>query len=281
MSVQTRPLAAPFGREIVGFDLEKATDGEIDELRRLWAEQLVLVFRGLDLTVEGQTALAARFGIVGQVANATADMPEADRSVMMISNRRIEGKESYLPDGEMWFHFDQAYLDVPIIAGLLYAVTVPSTGGDTRFANAAAIYEALPERLRARLDGLEAENAYEYSATTQMVGDGEEVASQVHPMVIRHPVTGAPSLFVSPLMTRRVVGVSEEESQQLLGELRLFLERDEFVYEHHWQVGDLVLWDNRCVLHARTDFDPAEARILRRVSLAGQEAPQAYALSAR
>ncbi|MBF6558544.1 MAG: TauD/TfdA family dioxygenase, partial [Acidimicrobiales bacterium] len=163
----------------------------------------------------------------------------------------------------------------------LYAVTVPFTGGNTRFANAAAIYEALPERIRTRLDGLEAENAYEYSATTQMVGEGEEVASQVHPMVIRHPVTGVPSLFVSPLMTRRVVGVSEEESQQLLGELRLVLERDEFVYEHHWQVGDLVLWDNRCVLHARTDFDPAEARILRRVSLAGQGAPQAYALSAR
>lgn len=277
-SLRTRPLADGFGVEVESVDVRALDDESLSSLRQLWQDQLVLVFRGQELTAEEQGSLAARFGTVGDLANVTPGMSYEDRHVMMIGNRTVNGKAGELPDGEMWFHFDQAYLEVPIIAGLLYAIEVPSVGGNTLFANAAAAYAGLPDELKVRIDGLTAENVYDYRSTTGVVDSSQQLRSAVQPVVVRHPVTGTPSLFVSPLMTRRIVGMAEKDSRALLAELCGRLEEKSYIYEHCWKAGDLVLWDNRCVLHARTTFDAGEARVLRRLSLAGRDAPEAYRL---
>jgi taurine dioxygenase len=280
MKLEIRQLSASVGAEVLGVHPHHMTADTVEELQRLWREHLTLVFRELELSEDGQMEFAAHFGVLGDVAKAKPDQSASDRHVMMIANRPVEGKENYLPDGEMWFHYDQMYLPVPIRAGLLYAISVPKTGGATRFANAVSAYAALPDDLKARLDGLRAKHVYDSRATTRLIDEGDVSAtSATHPVVISHPTLGVPSLFISPLMTHRVLGLPDEESRDLLATLYSYLlERDELIYEHHWHVGDLVLWDNRAVLHARTDFDPAEPRILRRLSLAGDGPPEPWRL---
>lgn len=272
-------LAPGLGVRVEAGDVTKLSDAEISELTELWREHHVLLFRGQSLDANDQKDFVAKFGPVGELGNVDKSSPDAERHVMMIANRKYDGIEGSLPDGEMWFHFDQAYLEVPIVGGFLYGIEVPSSGGYTLFSSAASLYEQLPQATKDRLLGLEAENVYDFRATTAVLGDGEEVTSFTHPVVIEHPVTGRPTLFVSKLMTRRILGIPEEESRAILDDIFARIENQEARYEHHWQSGDLVVWDNRSVLHARTDFDPAEARILRRLSVAGQGAPRAFEMA--
>lgn len=275
----TRQLAPGLGVEVTINDLRTMSPAEVAEFERLWREHHVMLIRGQNLSADEQIAFVSRFGPVGEVASTSPDMTKTQRQVMIIANTEFEGKNGSLPDGEMWFHFDQAYLEVPIAAGFLYGVEVPRTGGYTLFSNATQAYRLLPEDLKLRLNGLVAENVYDYRATTKILADGEEATGHVHPVVRRHPVTGVPALFVSRLMTRRILGVSEQENRELLDELFERLEHQDAMYEHHWHPGDLLVWDNCTVMHARTNFDPKETRILRRLSLAGQGIPEAYTLA--
>ena len=171
----------------------------------------------------------------------------------------------------MWFHSEQCYFEQPVAATVLYAVEVPSSGGNTRFANCRAAYDALDDGLKRRLDGLQALNAYDYGDNMQ-VKDGPRPADAprfVHPVIRTHPETGKKAIYVNRLMTEHVVGMDADESHALLEMLYDHVEQPCFVHEHAWRPGDLVMWDNRCTLHARTDFDPAERRKLRRMTVKG------------
>src|SRR5690606_26924401 len=172
---------------------------------------------------------------------------------------------------------DQCYYEEPCQATLLYAIEVPAVGGDTLFADAYGAFATLDRELRDRLWGLRALNVYDYAGNPTGAGGagagGEpdpDAPRAVHPVVIRHPVTGRPALYVNRLMTVRLLDTDPDESAALLGRLFDHQEQDRFVYHHRWRPGDLVLWDNRCVLHARTAFDPAARRILRRVTVRGE-----------
>jgi taurine dioxygenase len=193
---------------------------------------------------------------------------------MVISNIRENGEIlGSLPDGELTFHFDRIHQKIPNKAGVLHAIEIPTKGGDTWFSNMCLAYDMLPDATKKRLDGLTALNTYEYGQThTENKKLSEVAPTAVHPVVRRNPETGRKSLYVCRLMTDRINELPEAESRALLDELCNHVEKRDFVYEHKWQIGDILIWDNRCTIHARTDFDGSQRRLLKRVTV-GDDTP--------
>jgi taurine dioxygenase len=193
---------------------------------------------------------------------------------MIISNIREDGKQiGALPDGEMHFHTDQCHQERPAKATMLYSVEVPSVGGNTLFANAYLAYETLPDALKRKIEGRKALNAYDYdaAATTRGTKMREGIPSYWHPIVRTHPATGQKALYVNRLMTIAIEGMPDDEAADVLNALFQHQEQRKFVYEHVWRVNDLLLWDNRCTLHARTDFSDKERRLMRRCAILGEK----------
>jgi taurine dioxygenase len=268
-----RPLSAALGAEIIGVDLsEEIDDHTFAQIRDAWHRNLVILLRGQELSEEDQVRFAEKFGPPAVIH--TKQFVRNHPAVMLISNIREDGKPiGALPDGEMHFHTDQCHQERPAMASMLYALEVPSTGGNTLFANGYAAYATLPDGMKRRIEGRKALNAYDYDSAAMKRGTrlAEGVPSYMHPVVRTHPATGRKALYVSRLMTVRIEGLPEPESNELLVTLFDHQERREFVYEHVWRPGDLLMWDNRCTLHARTDFSPNERRLMRRVTILGEK----------
>ena len=271
--IGVRPLSASIGAEIVGLDLSQPmSDALFAKVLDTWHQNLVILFRDQQLREDDQVRFGALFGppAVSHTKRFTTKNP----AVMLISNIRENGQLiGALPDGEMHFHSDQCHQERPAMASMLYALEVPSKGGNTLFANAYKAYETLPESIKTRIEGRKALNAYDYQAAATHRGTRlrEGIPSCWHPAVRTHPATGKKALYVNRLMTIAIEGMSEEESDRLLGMLFDHQEQPQFVYEHVWRPHDLLLWDNRCALHARTDFSAAERRLLRRLTILGEK----------
>jgi taurine dioxygenase len=269
-SVVTRPLSPAIGVEVLGIDLSKPLDDDrFNAIRTIWESNCVLLFRQQTLGDEAQLAFAARFGKPALVNRAGA--------ILYISNIRENGKLiGALPDGEMHFHSDQCYVERPAMATMLYAMEIPSHGGNTLFANGFRAYEALPDELKRKLAGKLALNAFDHNgsyggnATLRSVNLAPGAKQYAHPVFRTHPANGRKALYVNRLMTQCIQGLPENESCEILEFLFDHQERSEFVYEHIWKPGDLLVWDNRSCLHARTDFSAAERRKLRRVTVQGE-----------
>jgi len=268
-----RPLSAALGAEIIGVDLsEEIDDHTFAHIQDAWHLNLVILLRGQELSEEDQVRFAEKFGPPAVIH--TKQFVRNHPAVMLISNIREDGKPiGALPDGEMHFHTDQCHQERPAMASMLYALEVPSTGGNTLFANGYMAYETLPDGIKRRIEGRKALNAYDYDTAAMRRGTrlAEGVPSYVHPVVRTHPATGRKALYVNRLMTVRIEGLPAQESDELLTTLFDHQERREFIYEHVWRAGDLLMWDNRCTLHARTDFSPNERRLMRRVTILGEK----------
>ena len=268
-----RPLSAALGAEIIGVGLsEEIDDHTFAQIRDAWHRSLVILLRGQELSEEDQVRFAEKFGPPAVIH--TKQFVRNHPAVMLISNIREDGKPiGALPDGEMHFHTDQCHQERPAMASMLYALEVPSTGGNTLFANGYAAYATLPDDIKRRIEGRKALNAYDYDSAATKRGTrlADGVPSCVHPVVRTHPATGRKALYVNRLMTVRIEGLPEAESNELLATLFDHQERREFIYEHVWRPGDLLMWDNRCTLHARTDFSANERRLMRRVTILGEK----------
>jgi len=271
--IGVRPLSASIGAEIVGLDLSQPmSDALFAKVLDTWHQNLVILFRDQQLREDDQVRFGALFG--PPAVSHTKRFTTANPAVMLISNIRENGQMiGALPDGEMHFHSDQCHQERPAMASMLYALEVPSKGGNTLFANAYKAYETLPESIKTRIEGRKALNAYDYQAAATHRGTRlrEGIPSCWHPAVRTHPATGKKALYVNRLMTIAIEGMPEEESDRLLGTLFDHQEQPQFVYEHVWRPHDLLLWDNRCALHARTDFSAAERRLLRRLTILGEK----------
>lgn len=271
--LKTMPLSPALGAEILGVDLrEDLSDAAFTQIQDIWHENLVIVLRDQHLSEDDQVRFAKRFGplSLSHTRRFNTDNP----SVMLISNIRENGEPiGALPDGEMHFHTDQCHQEKPAKGSMLYAIEIPSQGGNTLFANCYRAYETLPEEIKGQIAERKAINAYDYDAASSKRGSKirEGIPYFAHPMVRTHPVTKRKSLYVNRLMTISIEGMEEAKSDALLNLLFDHQEQPQFVYEHVWRVNDLVLWDNRCTLHARTDFDAGERRLLRRVVIAGEK----------
>ena len=266
------PISPALGAEIKGVNLRSPIDDELKQrLLDAWHDHLVLLLRDQDLDEDSQVRFANAFGEPVKVSSGRA-FSAKHPSVMLVSNIRENGQAiGALPDGEMHFHTDQCHQEVPAKATILYAMEIPSQGGNTLFANAYAAYEALADDMKAKLEGRRALNAYEKDTTLRTDNYDNVGASYWHPAVRTHPVTGRKALYVNRLMTREIEGLPRQESDELLAFLFDHQEEPQFVYEHVWRPGDVVMWDNRCTLHARTDFSADERRLLRRVTILGEK----------
>jgi taurine dioxygenase len=275
-----RPLTPVIGAEVRGVDLSRPLDAATQAaLLDAWHAHIVLLFRDQAIETEDQLRFASYFGPVGERTRDAAKRPERksdayNAKIVMIGNIRNEKGEviGTLPDGEMWFHYDGGYVPVPNKATLLYAMKVPSRGGNTMVANMCAAYDRVPQRLKDRLAGRNALNVYDYEprGRDQHRLDLDKVKHCWHPVFTTHPATGRKVLYVSRLMTAKIDGLPDDENEAVLQELFAIAEDPSIRYEHAWRPRDLLIWDNRCSAHARTDFPPEETRQLRRCAVLGE-----------
>lgn len=276
-----RPLSGACGVEILGVDLsQEQSEDAIRAIQAAWDEHLVIVFRNQTFTQDQQLAFAARFGQVGKrrqapdaLAARVQGTEQTDNRVLLVTNiKGPDGKPiGAFGDGEMWFHIDSGYAEKPYLYTFLYGVKLPSTGGNTQFANLYKAYEVLPEALKKKLAGKKALHIHEYkrAARVELKEDLSGSPHYFHPVFASHPKTGRKTLFVDRLMTQRIEGLSRDESEEILQVLYEAGERKEHVYEHEWQLGDVVCWDNRATMHARTWFPENEPRLMRRCTVEG------------
>jgi taurine dioxygenase len=267
-----RQLSPALGAEIVGVDLRNPIDDMLKQkFLDAWHRHLVILLRNQTLDEDTQVRFAETFGAPAKITSGRT-FSLKHPSVMLISNIREDGKPiGALPDGEMHFHTDQCHQAIPAKASMLYAIEIPSQGGNTLFSNAYTAYETLPEDIKRRIAGRRALNAYDKDSTQRTANYDNAGSSCWHPVVRTHPATGRKALYVNRLMTREIEGLPRNESDALLHALFDHQEQPKFVYEHVWRPGDILMWDNRCTLHARTDFSAGERRMLRRVTILGEK----------
>jgi alpha-ketoglutarate-dependent 2,4-dichlorophenoxyacetate dioxygenase len=272
-----RPLSPLMGAEIFGLDLSRAID---DAMRDAILDALnryhVLVFRKQDLPKEAQLAFTRRFGELEPHVNRdfrSAGAPEVHPVNNLDENQRPSREIKNI--GNYSWHTDKSYMARPSLATLLYAVQLPPQGGDTEFADMQAAYDALPEERKHSLAPLRVVHSWERSrqksgskpATEEEKQDAPPV---VHPLVRTHPATGRKGLYIGN-HTSHIDGWSIADGEALLSELQAFATQERFVYRHRWQPGDMVMWDNRCLLHrALPNFEMDRyARVLNRTVVRG------------
>jgi taurine dioxygenase len=274
-TIEVVPLSPALGAEIRGVDLRAPLDDEsIRIIRKAWNDHIVIRLRGQEMSEEDQVRFGETFGPLNRSAKKRAHHNAANPAIMLISNIRENGQLiGALPDGEMHFHTDQSHQETPCSGTMLYALEVPSTGGDTLFANCYTAYETLPDEMKQLLEGKRALHAYDYDNASTRRGTvlKEGVPHAVHPVVRTHPETGRRALYVNRLMTLRIEDMDAQESEDILQMLFDHIEQPAFVWGQQWKAGDVVLWDNRCSVHARTDFSAAERRLMRRVTILGEK----------
>jgi taurine dioxygenase len=274
------PLSRHIGAELRGIDLRTRPDEDtVRAIYQAWLDHLVIVFPEQDLSQEDLIRATGYFGEIGELSRPPKYFPKGYSrllpGIMLISNIRENGEPiGALPDGEMMFHHDMIHAEIPSKATLLYSVEIPSIGGNTLFASGYAAYDTLDPAVRARLEGRRALHHYNYGSTMRGDARGTEAFAEcVHPVFRTHEDTGRKAVYVNRLMTVKVLDLPEHESAELLARVWDHAEKREFVYEHVWRKGDLLLWDNRCSSHARTDFPTTERRLMLRTTVKGTVRP--------
>lgn len=283
-------LGKVMGAEIVGIDLAKPLDGaEFADIEKLFHENRVLAFRDQKLTPEQQIAFSRRFGNLQVQVQKTYCLPGYPE-IQCISNCvDDDGKPLGVNDAGRLWHTDFAYAKEVSRCSMLYAIEVPHNErgepiGDTIFMDANAAFEHLPADLKEKVLRLGASHSYQKvfeglrsrrkEGTANFVplteAEKKTVPPIVHPLIIAHPHTGEPILFVNELSTDHLVGVSEDESRQLLSYLLDHVQNEAFKYSHKWRVGDLLMWDNVGTQHfAMHDYELPQRRFMRRTSVKG------------
>jgi taurine dioxygenase len=251
------PLTPWFGVELRGID-PYAASGET--FREAFFGARMVLLRGCDLTDNANVRLTEFLGL------ATTNK-QSGRKFSYVSNVHPDG---LLGDGPLVLHSDFAFMERPVLAIALYAMSVPTAGGETVFVDLAHAYLRLPEPLKRRIAGLKARHVINYGTGRPTFDPGATGAMMaVHPLAWEPPRARAPVLFASRVMTESIVGMSAAESESLLEELFAHIEDPRYQYVHQWRTGDYLVWDNRCLQHARRDFAATAGRTLRRVVIQG------------
>ena len=268
MALSVRRLAESFCGGIFGVDLARLDDAATAAIKEAWLAHKVLVFHDQRLDEDDLVDFAQRLGDVEIHLRQTRTTGR--REVLLVSNKREDGKPiGRLGNQELNWHMDQIFMAQPTAGTILYAVEVTPEGGDTWFCDLGGAYATLPPDLKARVEGRRGV----HSAATadrrvgiQLTEEQRRIAPEVfHPLVRTHPLAGDKGLYFSMNHTARIDGMAEDESLDLLEELRRHATQPAFVYAHHWRVGDLVLWDNAATMHRRDPFPDHFPRLMRRV----------------
>jgi taurine dioxygenase len=277
---EVRPFKEVLGAEVVGFDMRVPLDeADFGTLAQAFDRHSVLVFRDQQqLDPAGHIAFSRRFGTL-EIHVQKKFLLEGHPELLIVSNEFRNGEPIGLVDAGKYWHSDLSYKVEPSMGSLLHSRILPAAGGDTLFATQHAAYDALPATMQQRLNPLRAEHSYlarneAQRAKSTLRPDLTEAQKQtvlpaVHPVVRVHPGTGRKALFVSEGFTTHIVDLPEDESRDLLAEIYAHQTQDAFTYRHHWVDGDLVMWDNRAVMHLATGCPPDMARTLYRTTIRG------------
>jgi taurine dioxygenase len=282
---RTRRLSAVFGVEVEGLDLRgELADEDIGEIRRLWNECGLVLIRDQEFTIPQHIAFSRRFGVLD--LNETllpfrhAEHPE----LLVLSTIPVDGKPSKSENVGRHWHTDLSYTTRPPLGSLFHCHVIPEVGGDTVFANMAAAYDALSAGYKALIDGLEAVHDYMQVENMKkrdpaMVAELRKLNPPVaQPLVRVHPETGRKTLYLGEQVARRIVGMSDKEGAAILSFLHRHAVDPLFTYRHRYRVHDLILWDNRQLMHlALADFPPGAHRYCVRTTIVGTPSGRIFA----
>ena len=277
---------AALGADVHGVDLSRPLgDAVFAEIEAAWQKYLVLRFSGQRIDDPALMRFSERFGRLDRVPVSAAHAERGDAGLAadvapwmtVISSIVKDGRPiGGLGSGELVWHTDMSYNELPPRASLLYALEVPPAGGDTGFLNMYAALETLPPDLRSAIEGRTCihdsshNSAGELRKGFQETLDVTRTPGAVHPLVRRHPVTGRDALFLGRRPNAYVRGLPVAESEALLDALWAHATQDRFAWYQKWRVGDLVLWDNRCVMHRRDGFEAGQRRLMHRTQIVGE-----------
>jgi taurine dioxygenase len=275
MAVVIRNLTEHTGAEVSGIDFAVPIDEPTRaKLNQAFVDRGVLVVRDQQLSPRQLLSAVRLFGDVFPQHNTRFALPDCPEIHFISNQDKFPDGRPYIP-GEGW-HTDHSNDVRPPKATVLHAIALPTKGGDTQFANMAAAHDALPEALSRRLRDLMAIHVYQSSHSVRQLmalasAAKERVPNAVlHPIIRTHPETGRRSIYINPIRIEGVLGLDHKEALPLLVELLEHSTAPRFQYRHRWRPGDVVMWDNRCLLHkANGDYDMSELRYLYRVMLKG------------
>jgi taurine dioxygenase len=280
--IDVLPTGAALGAEVRGVDLRNLDEPQFAALERAWHDHQVILVRGQTLSDSDLIAFSRRFGDLdwAPIQETGRRFVEGLPEIYIVSNVTVNGEPiGSLGAGEAVWHTDMSYLDVPPMASMLYSLEVPTTGGNTSFSSMYAVYDALPDKMKLRIADLKIKHDGTYNSGGYLrqgvtaTDDPRTSPGAVHPLVCTHPNTGRRMLYLGRRRNAYLMGLELADSEALLDELWDFVARPEFAWEHVWQVGDLVLWDNRCTMHRRDPFDASARRIMHRTQIKGSAAP--------
>ncbi len=273
MSFTIRPLDAPLAAEVIGFDIAHHASPEAAErLKAAWLNHVVLCFRGQDLSPADFVGLAQLFDSpTPQPLQRPEYRVEGHPEIRVLSSAHVDtlGDRKPLRIGGSW-HSDHSHQPEPPRGTMLYALQLPSRGGNTSFTNQHAAYEALSPAMKARIDGLRVHHVYNSPFAPRRMpklseGEAKEAPQALHPLVRPHPVDGRPAIYLNPIRTAHIQGMADTEAQALLAELLEHSTQPQFRYTHVWQKGDVLIWDNPQALHmAAHDYPADELRLMHR-----------------
>ena len=295
-AIEVIPSGMALGAEVRGIDFAQAIPEEVGaEIKGIWGEHLVLLFRGLKLTDEQLLAAADIFG--GQQAAGSRDYflkaghkaGETHRvakhaGISIVSNLDKDGKPVKFTEAvgslELKWHTDNSYVETPPAGSLLHAHVLPvNGGGQTSFNNQYLAYETLPDDLKQRIEGKHIchdntrNTAGRFRPTVEPPKSRDDIKGPAHPIVRVHPLTGKRALYLGrhyEWPSSYIVELDDAESEDILGRLWDHATQDHLKWTHDWAVGDLVLWDNRCTMHARSEIDHTQPRVLHRALIKGE-----------
>ncbi|WP_270729888.1 TauD/TfdA dioxygenase family protein [Shimia sp. Alg240-R146] len=269
--MEIHPLTGNLGAEIFGADIKDAA--QFDEIKRAFAQYSVITLRGQNITPEDHLAFARRWGDIN--VNRFFKALDGHPEVAIV----LKEADQTGAIGEVW-HTDHAYDQVPALGSILHAIETPSYGGDTAFCAMGAAYDALSDRFKQLLSGLSAWHSSRHvfgarqseseASQTGRVGNADKATQDaLHPVVIRHPLSGRLGLFVNPQFTTRVDGLSPEESDAILNMLYVHCQKPEFQCRVSWKAGDVTMWDNRATWHKAINDYHGHRRYMHRVTVEG------------
>ena len=281
-AIEIRPTGAALGADIAGAELADPSDETLEQIRAALREHLVLRFRGTALDDAGYVAFGRTLGEIEppDAHTRTASMTDVAFPEMSVISNIVEGgvAKGESGEGELRWHTDHGFMERPAGFTMLLAREVPAKGGDTSFLNMYRAYEALPDGLRERVAGLSVKHQASHGSTGQRrpgyldleSDDPRDLPGAIHPIVRTHPETGRKALFLGRRFGSYIPPLPLEASEALLDELWAHATRGEFAWSQSWQVGDLIIWNNRCTMHRRDGFAGHGRRRMHRLMTQGE-----------
>lgn len=277
-TVTVKPLAPALGAEVCCGDVRVLDATSFQQVYQGLLDNLVIRIRGQTLSDPELIAFGKRLGELdfAPLAKTGREKARTHPEIVVVSNVTENGEAiGVLRDAEVVWHSDNSYRDRPLAYSALYALEIPPSGGNTGFANMYLALQTLAPALRQRIEGRTLKHDMTYNSAGDLregfkpVNDVRDAPGPSHPIIRTHPETGCNALYLGRRPNAYINGLSVAESEQLLEALWAHATQDKFTWHHEWRVGDILIWDNRCVMHHRDPFDGGYRRVMHRIQCAG------------